>query len=247
MQMQAAITEAVIDSPLRFSHCAPVPTHDEILAELIRQIDAGLVKQADVARALGIAPARVQEMRKGTRRIQPDEMPPLAALLGMTNSSPPLAKIQQSKAIPHWGKVAQGVWLEQSFVDPENPESVPYDREAGDPASDNLFAVTPEGTSMNKLFPPGMKLICERIPFGDREPESGALVIVQRSAHDLYELTCKRFVVDDEGVRWLHSESTDPAHQRPMRVGKDGDGADSDVEIQIIGEVLRGVIDYRGM
>ncbi|MBO9602572.1 MAG: helix-turn-helix transcriptional regulator [Novosphingobium sp.] len=61
-------------------------THDEIRDELIAQIDRGDIKQAEVARSLGIPPARVAEIRKRERRIQPNEMPALARLLKLDES-----------------------------------------------------------------------------------------------------------------------------------------------------------------
>ncbi len=60
-------------------------THDEIRAELIRQIDAHTVTQAAVARRLKIPASRVSEIRSGARRIQPDEMPALVSFLGMAS------------------------------------------------------------------------------------------------------------------------------------------------------------------
>lgn len=73
----------VIDRSLRISQCRPMITHDEILAELVRQLDAGQIRPKNVAEHLGIARPRVSEMRKQERRIQPNEMPKLARLLGM--------------------------------------------------------------------------------------------------------------------------------------------------------------------
>lgn len=58
-------------------------THDAILAELIRQLDAEIVTGVTVAKWLGITTPRVTEMRHGRRRIQQREMPILAEKLGM--------------------------------------------------------------------------------------------------------------------------------------------------------------------
>lgn len=60
-------------------------THDEIRAELLRQIEAGAVTQAAVARRLKTTPPRISEVVKGTRRIQPHEMSILVSFLGMTS------------------------------------------------------------------------------------------------------------------------------------------------------------------
>lgn len=220
-------------------------SHDEIREEMIRQIDEKIVKGRDVAAVLNIAPARITEIKNGARRIQPNEMPVLARYLGMIDGPPKAPRrIESTHQIPHLGKVAQGVWLEQSFADPDQQEFVDYDREPGDPGIDALFAVTPEGQSMAKIFPPGMKLICRRVPFGWVQVKSRDLVIVERHAHELREMTCKRLIVDDQGVYWLESESFDPAFLEPWRVGRPSEEHYDDGEIRIIGKVIRGVLNF---
>ncbi len=77
---------SVIDLPRRFSQCRPVLTHDDIMAALHEALDNG-TKGIDVAAVLGIAPARVSEMRKNERRIQQREMQPLAEYLGLLNDA----------------------------------------------------------------------------------------------------------------------------------------------------------------
>ncbi len=82
--MQAPITIVGTDIRNSIRYVCSMPTHDQIRDELIRQIDAGLIKQARVAKALGLPPPRIAEIRSGERRIQQDEMRPLAELLDMT-------------------------------------------------------------------------------------------------------------------------------------------------------------------
>lgn len=241
--MQEEITIPVIDGSFLWAHQAPMLTHDEIKAELLRQIDNGTAKQADVARHLGIAPARINEIRKGTRRIQQDEMPKLAIFLKMREPDVNRFPVQDYVRIPHWGKVAQGVWLEQSQSEPDG-DFVIFDRIKGDPPATDLFAVTPEGTSMNKRFPEGTRLICRSVANGDGSFTSGSYVIVQRLNHDLREMTCKRVEVDGDGVFWLHSESTDPRFAAPWRIGKPSEMHHDDTEIRVIGKVIRAVLDF---
>jgi len=218
-------------------------THDEIREELIRQLDAGEIKAVTVARKLNIAAARVSEMRKRDRRVQQDEMQPLAELLKMTPASPTNVRpVEATEEIANWGKVAQGVWLEQT--DRDEFETVPYDRFAGDPGVEDLFAVTPEGTSMNLVFLPGTDLICRRTAFGDGRWKTGDYVIAQRTAHDLRELTCKRVEIDDDGEFWLHSESSDPKFAEPWKIGKPTEDHHLDSEIQIVGKVIRAVQNF---
>lgn len=76
---------SVIDAALRFSQCSGMLDHDEILAELVRRLDAKTVKANAVAEHLKIAAPRVTEMRNGARRIQPHEMAKLARFLGIAD------------------------------------------------------------------------------------------------------------------------------------------------------------------
>lgn len=237
------ITKIVIDSSFSFPHAFCMLTPEEIRAELIRQIESGEIGQAAVARHLRIAPARIAEIRNGKRRIQPNELVPLAEYLRMVEPDPiGNAGLGQPDMIPNLGKVAQGVWLEQC-TDNEALSPVPYDRFRGDPSPIDLFAVTPEGTSMNLRFPAGTRLICRRVQFGRSSIRSGHYVIVSRTAHDLRELTCKRLEIDSEGNYWLHSESDDPRFAEPWFVGKPDNGHFTDMEIVIEGRVIRAVQD----
>lgn len=63
--------------------------HEAIREELIRQLDAKIIKGKDVAAALGIDPARITEMRKYERRVQAEEEEILARLLGMVDQAAP--------------------------------------------------------------------------------------------------------------------------------------------------------------
>jgi transcriptional regulator with XRE-family HTH domain len=153
-------------------------------------------------------------------------------------------KIMESPKIRNLGKVAQGVWLEESHYDPDFTEFVEYDRAAGDPGVDDLFAVTPEGLSMNLEFFPNTQLICRFIPFNDYEWKHGDLVIVSRANHDLREHTCKILKFDEDGVAWLHSNSDQPQFKEPWILGKPNGDLHVDNEITIIGKVIRSVRKY---
>jgi SOS-response transcriptional repressor LexA len=245
--MQQLITLSGIDMRPRFPQVRRMLTHEEILTELIRQVEAKQIRQADIAVKLGIAPSRVAEMRKRERRIQQHEMPVLAELLGLesVNNILHLQNIQKSSSIPVLGKVAQGVWLEQSFSDPDTLEFVEYDRMTGDEDAENLFAVIPEGASMNLIFPPSVTLICRRVPFGFADVNIGDLVIVEREAHDLREMTCKRLKVAANGDYLLCSESDRPEFADPIVVPRSSDDEYVDNGINLVGIVIRGVIDFR--
>lgn len=219
-------------------------TADDIREELIRRLDEKKVSGVAVARALCIAPARVTEMRKRERKVQQNEMRPLAEFLGMVEAPPMGFPIAGLKEIPNLGKVAQGVWLEQSELDPDLHETVAYDQRPGDPSPTDLFAVTPEGNSMNLRFMPGTQLICRKVPFGSAIYLSGDYVIAQRQAHELVELTVKRLEVDEDGIYWLHSESTDPRYAEPWQIGKPDESHHDDNEVSILAKVIRAVQDF---
>lgn len=97
---------------------------------------------------------------------------------------------------------------------------------------------------MNLRFKPGTLLICRRIPFGSGQYRSGSLVIAERTAHDLREMTCKVLRIDEDGVYWLHSESDQPQFQEPWRVGRPDEDHHVDHEIAVIAKVVREVIDH---
>ena len=220
-------------------------SHEQILAEMIRQFDAGLISFADIARHLSIAPARVTEMKNGTRRLQAAEMPKLAAILGMASPRCTLASVQRGSTIPIWRKVAAGVWMEQTYVEGENQDRVEYDRLEGDGQPEDLFAVRPEGPSMNLTIPPSMILICRRVEFGMTDIRENQLVIVERENHNLREMTCKRLKFAPNGDFLLCNESDRPEYAEPFLIPKSHEDAYVDTGIKIIGVVVRGVVDFR--
>lgn len=220
-------------------------TAHEIREELIRQLDAKVVKAVDVARHLGIAQARVTEMKNRERQVQQKEMKPLAEFLGLIDGEQSqISPIARTYSIQHLGKVSQGMWMEQTFMEPDDQVFVSYDARPGDPGPDDLFAVTPIGKSMNLRWREEVQLVCRRIPFTDYPFRPGDLVIVERRNHDLHELTCKRLEIDEEGIFWLHSESDQEQFKEPWRIGRPNTDQHDDIEIRIIGKVIRSFVDY---
>lgn len=98
-------TKSVIDVGGYVQQGRGVLSHDEILAELILRLDAGL-KAKDVAAHLKIAPARVTEMRKGDRRVQQHELVPLAEFLGLVE--PKAEKEQVAEVLAIWREIPAG-------------------------------------------------------------------------------------------------------------------------------------------
>lgn len=67
--------DCVIAPPLWFSHPRVVLT----TAELIARLEERGIRNAEIARTLGVSPSRVTEMKKGERAIKLDEAAKLAA------------------------------------------------------------------------------------------------------------------------------------------------------------------------
>lgn len=243
--MQQLITIPVIENFCHIAQPAEMLTHDQILDELRRQIDTRNVKQVEIASKMNIPASRVAEMRKGTRRIQPHEMPLLAELLGMASQDRVIGStLRGVKRIPILGKVAAGVWLEQSLTPHDNDDYVAYDNLAGDADTSGLFAVVTEGDSMNMAFPANSVLICRHIRNGFATIRDGDYVVVERESHDLREMTCKRIQIDTNGDYLLVSESTNEKHKEPIRVQRSTDDSHTDMGINIVGKLVRIVIDY---
>lgn len=138
------------------------------------------------------------------------------------------------------GAVAAGVFRAQS----EWAASERYDVRFGPSKVPGAkrFGVRMEGLSMNRTIPPGADLECMWIKFSPVEPKVGDLVIVERIAHDLTEMTCKR--LDQEGDEWLlRCESFEPEFQDAIRIPSLSAETIIDDEIRIVGIVLSAKID----
>jgi hypothetical protein len=78
-----------------------------------------------------------------------------------------------------------------------------------------------------------------RVQYGVVDPLPGDLVIAERTAHDLTELTCKRLQRKD-GDEWvLCAESTRPEFAEPIRLGRPSLEHHNDNEVRIVGIVLK--------
>lgn len=166
---------SVIDAPLRFSQCQHVLTADDIREELIRQLDAGRLAGVAVAAALGIATPRVTEMRKRERRVQQQEMQPLAELLGMVEridvverapSNATIVKLEGAaledpdEDLPVWGsalgaaKEVDGEAIEQTMLN--TGDTVEYvKRPTILKGRAKSYAIYIQGSSMHPALPDG--------------------------------------------------------------------------------------------
>lgn len=183
-------------------------THDDILEELRRWISSGKVRQKEVADELGIAPARVSEMLKGTRKVQQREMPILTHYLGMNDGPDPSVRL-----ISRIGMVPAGS-LREALADATGTLEVP----AGLPRG--VFALEVDGESMNKIAPLGCDVIVDP---NDKQLFSGDLYVLSNESG---EFTFKRFLQDPARLVPL---SNDPSH-KDIAIGAD--------PINIIGRVV---------
>lgn len=182
--------------------------------QLARQI-------ADILEPRGVARAEVMQ---------------LAGLTGeLASFSAAMPSEEDNEWLEIQGSVVAGVWREQS----DWPLTERYLVRFGPSryTREQRFGVKMEGSSMNRTIPPGSDLECLWVKFSPIPPQPGDLVIVERHAHDLVELTCKRLSMDgDEFV--LLSESWEPEFQEPIRIGKPDENLFTDDEVRVIGIVL---------
>lgn len=133
------------------------------------------------------------------------------------------------------GSVVAGVWREQSDWPPTERYLVRFGPSRY--TREQRFGVRMEGSSMNRTVPPGSDLECLWVKFSPIPPQPGDLVIVERHAHDLVELTCKRLAMEDDEYLLL-SESWEPEFQEPIRIGRPDEDLFTDEEVRVIGIVL---------
>lgn len=207
---------SVIDATLRYSQCRPVLTHDEILAELKAQAAAKRFKLKDLAAHLSIAPARVNEMLSGVRRIQQREMPLLADWLGM-NGQPDIHILEGAipvTSIPLLGDVPAGNWREAV----RNSHHFIPAPEPGMPKAAYALRVT--GDSMDKIVRDGATIIIDPT---DLDLFNESLFVVRNGDG---ETTFKQYL---DGPARLVPCSNNPEH-KVMPLGSE--------EVTVLGRVI---------
>lgn len=132
------------------------------------------------------------------------------------------------------GKVAAGQWLDVADMDFGYDDIEPVPSVSGySPAQQ--FALLVDGNSLNKVAQHGDRLVCVSMTADGVEIRLDDLVIVERRRFggQMVERTAKRVRQTIDGFE-LWPESTDPAHQEPIRLN----GAQDGEEVAIIGKVL---------
>ncbi len=200
----------------------------------------------ELARALGVDPARISEILAGRRHVKVREVPALARFLDMDagvvllrlNGEAPAAP-PPTVTVPVVGAVQAGAWAEAMTWPPEDryPVVVPPPHGGREP-----FGLVVRGQSMNLDYPEGTILIC--VPFlhyARTIGEGDHVVVHRRDRTGLMEATVKALVIDSAGHRWLCPRSSDPAHQTPLPLpatppdAQDHAGND---DIQVVGVVV---------
>lgn len=212
------------------------------MAERLRQarISAGYKKAQDAIDAFGWQAGTYRHHENGTRSFDVDAAkrygrafkinPGWLLALDTIRAAEPDSEAEEIEVV---GTVAAGVWQEQSR---------PFDKYSIKVGPSPIggaerFAVEVHGRSMDKTIPPGSILECVRAIAGVA-PRDGDLVIVERTAHDLTELTCKRLHV--EGGQWvLRAESNSAEFNKDIMIGNLDENHHNDNETRVIGIVVR--------
>lgn len=171
-------------------------THEEILAEMIRQLDEKRVSGRGLADLLGIAPARITEMKKGTRRIQQDEMAVLAEFFGLGKPADE-ASFGNVIWVPVIGLAAAGAWKDAIEVPAFAIPRVKI------PNTNQAFAVLVDGDSMNQILPERSYAVVDP---DQKRLTNKKVYLIQNGGG---ETTIKRF---REGPARFEPVSTNPEH-----------------------------------
>lgn len=146
----------------------------------------------------------------------------------LTKSTAPIGMIKVS------GRVAANTWLSVDDMD-FGYDDVDYVPSVGGHPIEWQFALVVEGNCLNKIAQHGERLVCLDTILSRVDIMPGDLVIVERKRFggQMIERTAKRVRQTADGYE-LWPESTDPAHQEPIRLYRVPENED----IQVIGKVL---------
>jgi len=202
---------------------------------------AGFKTAQDAADAFGWQAGAYRHHENGTRSFDVDAAKRYGRafkvnpgwLLALDTLQPANGGHADEEEIEVVGTVAAGVWQEQAKQFDGYKIKVPPSPIGGA----ERFAVEVRGRSMDKTLPPGSILECIKT-LASVPPRDGDLVIVERTAHDLTELTCKRLHV--QGDQWvLRAESTLPEFATDIVIGRLDENHHTDAETRVIGIVVR--------
>lgn len=223
------------------------PSMDSTLQKNVRDaMDALGLNAFQTAKKAGLGDSFVRDILRGKTR-SPSAVN-LAKLASALHSTPeallgrPIgestiravsAKVQ---GVPVLGKVSASAWYTVDDAEPEidedNVERVPS--VSGYPV-DWQFGMIVEGNCLNKIAADGDRLVCLDLIKSQIDIQEDDLVIIERRKFDgqMRQITAKRVRRTREGYE-LWPESTDPAHQEPIKL----DGKLLGEEIRLWAKVL---------
>ncbi len=212
--------------------------------EIRRLREAKSLTQTALADLVGTSQPQIRRLEASERKLSKEWAERLAPHLGVTAESlmfPDGKKpngleriVSPIGAVPVTGKVAANTWLSVDDMD-FGYDDIEYVPSASGYPVELQFALKVEGNCLNKVANHGDRLICLDIAKTGVETEDGDLVIVERSRFEgqMIERTAKRLRRTADGYE-LWPESTDPAHQEPIKLHR----VDNGDHVRIIGKVL---------
>lgn len=188
-----------------------------------------------LAAALGRNPSMVTSLLAGTRQLKADEVPIIAAYLGV---APPVdsALAEQTGIILTLsisGEVAAGVWRESGLA---------YDAEIADiaistkwPAA-SILLLRVRGQHINRRARDGDLILCLQAEAAPRSPIPGDWVLVERRQGSLIETSVRRIVADSAGQNLLETDTDEVSLQGRFPISDGSDGG-----FRVVGFVLQFV------
>lgn len=201
------------------------------------------LSQARLATLAGTSQPQIKRLEDGERKLTKDWAERIAphldtsaeALLFPNSQAQELSRVASPiGAIAVTGKVAANAWLSVEDMD-FGYDDIEYVPSASGYPIELQFALKVEGNCLNKIAGHGDRLICLDMVKTGIAAEDGDLVIVEKSRFEgqMIERTAKRLRRTADGYE-LWPESTDPAHQEPIKL----DRPDNGDHVRIIGKVL---------
>lgn len=204
-------------------------------------------KQKQLAEAVGIQPPHLSAIFNGIRRIQANEVAPMARFLGIDVEEFAKYIANQNKqmiplalnSIRKVGYVQAGKFNEACQLPEAEWETIPY------PINDqykncHLYALGVRGDSMNLVFPPDTTtLIC--CPFNewieanpDTEIEGKYIIAYRKDISGGVEATVKKYTKIDDATIILVAESSNP-DIKPIVLHPDNN--EYDIAAVVIGDI----------
>lgn len=210
-------------------------------------MDALKLNAYQAAKLSGLGSSFARDILRGKTRVpNAENIGKLAAVLETTTDylmdravgdSTIRAVAAKVEGIPVFGKVSASTWytVDEGFIedtDEENVERIPS--VSGYPV-DWQFGMVVDGNCLNKIANDGDRLVCLDLIKSQIDIADGDLVVVERRKFDgmMRQVTAKRVKRTSRGFEF-RPESTDQAHQDPIRLNDIPDGEDIRVWAKVL-------------